>query len=173
MSEVPHYKDYFWKKGKPVGRQIVPSDSAISYKIVTDPYKKRFSIEKYTDGSFHLIVYDSYLFDFRHLSGGADSGWQREVFLETETEVHSVIRSIEERIILKEKATFNGRNCMECSFYSPHGLEIGKQKMYYKSLGESFNGVILYDLENKPVMTKKYEVDEATGEFTTLLSEVC
>ena len=43
--------------------------------------------------------------------------------------------------------------------------------MYYRRFHDSFDGVILYDIEERPVMMKTYEVDPLTGEFTNLLAE--
>ena len=64
-----YYSDYYWKDGKPYGKdEINPNQSPFAYKIVQDPYFKRFSIEKYRQEHFEKNVYDSILLDFRHLS---------------------------------------------------------------------------------------------------------
>ena len=55
--------------GKPYGRDIIdPTVASTSYKIVSDPYFRRFSVEKYQFLQFEKVVYDSYLLDFRHLT---------------------------------------------------------------------------------------------------------
>lgn len=164
MTEIPHFEDYYWKDGKPVGIKKTSSDAPTTFRIITDPYKKRFSIEKYALGKCHEVIYDSNLFDFRHLKSGADAAWQRECIEEKEDSILSYIRNMDERIILKEEAFFSGTVCHSCKIYSPHGVLIALQRMLK-------DRVILQDILEHPVLIKHYELD-ASGEFTTLLNEV-
>jgi hypothetical protein len=55
--------------------------------------------------------------------------------------------------------------------HSIHGLLLATQRLYYQALQDPFDGVVLYDLENRPVMMKSYQTDPMTGEFTVLLQE--
>lgn len=167
-----YFRDYYWKAGKPYGREIVdPASLAVSYKIVVDPYYKRFSIEKYHTGHFEKVVYDSLLLDFRHLTQEHQLAWQRELLSEDMHETVCLLRNQEDRVILKETLFFEGDYCRSCQTSSVHGLPLAIHRMYYKSLQDAFDGLILYDLEERPVMMKVYETDALTGEFTTLLSE--
>lgn len=171
MNETPHYQDYFWAKGKPVGLRQVPKNSPASFRVLSDPYGKRFTIESYTQGKFQEVVYDSNLFDFRLLKKEEDNAWQREILEETPDFVRSLIRNMEERIILIEEAFFEGNVCRFCSFSSPHGIKMAKQNILLQSLGDPFNGVMLIDLLKHPILIKEYEVDEKEGEFTRLIKE--
>lgn len=169
MTQIPHFEDYFWKDGKPCGTKKTSADAPLSYRIITDPYKKRFSVEKYSLGKCQEIIYDSNLFDFRHLKAGADAAWQRECIEETEERSLSYIRNMDERIILKEEAFFSGSFCHSCKIYSPHGILIAIQKIVHNG---SWNGVMLEDILGHPILIKHYELDPSSGEFTTLLKEV-
>jgi hypothetical protein len=171
VTQIPHFEDYFWKDGKPVGIRKTPPE-AISFRIITDPYKKRFSVEKYSLEKCQEVIYDSNLFDFRHLKNGADAAWQRECIEEKEEQDLSYIRNMDERIILKEEAFFSGNFCRSCKIYSPHGVLIAIQKILHRSQGDPFNGVILQDILEHPILVKHYELDESSGEFTTLLKEI-
>ena len=44
-------------------------------------------------------------------------------------------------------------------------------RMYYTHLGDPFNGVILFDAIDKPVMFKRYEFDNETCQFSNLMEE--
>lgn len=169
---IHHYEGYYWKMGKPYGKNIVDAnESNISYKIVPDPYFRRFSVEKYIHGRFDKIIYDSYLLDFRHLKPIDQMAWQKESLEETENSARSLLRNGDDRAILIENYQFEKNLCRSCIVYSIHGLQLATNRMYYKSLKDPFNGVVVYDLENRPVMMKTYEVDDSTGEFTNLLVE--
>ncbi len=50
-------------------------------------------------------------------------------------------------------------------------MPLAVHRLYYRQLLDAFDGVILYDIEERPVMMKIYETDPLTGEFTNLLSE--
>jgi hypothetical protein len=168
---IKHYQDYYWKMGKPVGRGVVDPNASTSYKIIVDPYFKRFSVEKYRTGQLDKVVYDSYLFDFRHLKPREQAAWQRETIQEDENTMTSLLRNIDDRAILIEEQTFEKGQCRSCTIKSIHGLPVSVHKMYYKALNDPFNGVVLYDLEERPIMKKTYETDPETGEFTEVISE--
>jgi hypothetical protein len=165
------YQDYYWKGGKPQGKILTNEIIPCSYKIVTDPYGKRYSIEKYSFGKFEKIVYDSILLDFRHLNPIHQNAWQREQLNEGLNQVHCLLRNQEDRAILFETHHFKGVDCIACEIRSIHGLLLAVQKVYYKNKQDGFDGVVLFDLENKPVMMKTYQTDPESGEFTSLLSE--
>ena len=164
-----HFRDYYWKKGKPYGIQVVNAkDQQVSYKIVTDPYFKRFSIEKYHFESFDKIIYDSLLLDFRRLTLKDQNAWEREIVQEDNDKQHCLLRNEEGRAVLIEILTFSNDKCIACETKSIHGITLSKHCMYNS---KSFNGVILYDSNERPVMQKSYETDPETGEFTNLLEE--
>lgn len=166
---ISHYHDYFWKMGKPIGKiNVDPFQSPLSYKIVPDPYHRRYSIEKYSFGRFDKTVYDSYLLDFRHLKSIDQMAWQKENLGDTEG---NLLRNQDDRVVLKETYFFEQNLCRSCKIFSIHGIFIATSRMYYEILQDPFNGVIFFDLENRPVMKKIYQVDEDSGTFTELLSE--
>jgi hypothetical protein len=167
-----HFQDYYWKEGKPYGRKAVePCLAACSYKIVVDPYYKRFSIEKYNYAHFDRVIYDSYLLDFRHLTLKDQMAWQREVVREDKDSSVCLLRNQDDRAILTETLLFEDEQCRECTTRSVHGITLCVHRMYYRSLKDRFDGVVLYDNEERPVMLKMYETDPLTGEFTNLLFE--
>ena len=167
-----HYRDYFWKEGLPIG--IGPSPEAppgISYKLPSDPYHKRVSIEKYRDGAFAGVVYDSALFNFRHLNTANQMSWQKAIVEESLEQAVCHIRDQDDRLILIEEYRFEENLCRECRAYSATRLLLSIQKMLYVELHDSFNGLILYDTNEHPVMSKKYVWDKAACAFSTLLEE--
>lgn len=168
---IKFFRDYFWKKGKPYGRELAEPGNGIAYKIVTDAYGKRYSIEKYQNGKFDRVVYDSLLLDFRHLTPADQMAWQKEVLFEDETVAKCLLRNQEDRAILLETHCFDNQRCRSCQISSIHGLPLSLHRMYYQALHDPFDGVVLYDLENRPVMLKTYQTDLQTGEFSLLLSE--
>lgn len=168
---IEHYQDYFWKMGKPYGQHPTDQRASVSYKIITDPYHKRYSIEKYQQGLFKKIIYDSILLDFRHLNPIDQVAWQKELMKEEEQFAMYLLRNQDDRAILIERQSFEKNWCRSCFIYSAQGILISKHRMYYQAFGDAFNGVILFDSEDHPVMTKTYQIDLETGEFTTLLSE--
>ncbi len=169
-SELPLYLDYYWKNGKPVGTGYGSTEAEQSFKVIRDPYGKRYSVEKYSFGKFIEIVYDSSLFDFRHLKTEETSAWQRENLEELPDLTRALIRSMDERIILREESHFKDGICHACKIFSPHGVYIGTQNILRTSAGDPFNGVILHDCANRPVVIKKYGIDEFDN-FTELLGE--
>lgn len=167
-----HYTDYFWKDGTPCGygplEALTQQDS---YKIVSDPYYKRISIEKYLLGKFSEILYDSHFLDFRHLKKPEQTAWQKIPISETDECVICLIRNQDDRVLYTETHLFVNGLCRECQVKTPQGILISTHRMYYKSLGDNFDGVILYDTLDHPVMLKRYEFDEKLNQFTTLLEE--
>jgi hypothetical protein len=168
---MKYYRDYYWKKGKPYGHEVATTTNGKTYKIVTDAYGKRFSIEQYQEGLFDKTIYDSLLLDFRHLNPVNQMAWQKEVIAENEQTVTCLLRNQDDRAILLETHYFDNKRCRSCKISSIHGLPLSTHRMYYQSLQDPFNGVVLYDLENRPVMVKTYQTDSETDEFTILLSE--
>lgn len=169
---LTHYQNYYWKQAKPYGLIAVnPLESSYSYKIVIDPYYKRFSIEKYQAGHFVGIIYDSLLFDFRRLKAVDQTAWQKEVLSEESNTLTCLLRDHEDRAILIETHHLDPPFCRSCTLQSIHGVLLSTHYMYYQKLGDPFNGVVLYDAEDRPIMMKTYQMDPQTDEFTTLLTE--
>lgn len=166
-----HFCDYYWKAGKPYGRDKVNFDQPASYKIIADPYYKRICVEKYAYGKFTGIVYDSLLLDFRHLQSPDHLAWQREILKEEKDKTVCLLRNQDDRVIFLESLYFEGHLCRSCILHSVHGVHLSTHSMYYESLQDSFNGVILYDIEKRPVMKKSYTVNTFTGEFEELILE--
>jgi hypothetical protein len=172
-----HFENYYWKMGKPYGKGTTDSSAETSYKIIVDPYFKRFSIEKYRYGTFEVILYDSLLLDFRHLKPINQNAWDRIELtdaLET-TPAHlkkSLIKNQDDRIILKEEHFYEKERSKSCRLYSIHGILLSTHRLYYTDLGDSFNGVILFDVEERPVMMKRYEFNSERQDFTDLIEEV-
>lgn len=167
-----HFADYYWKNGRPKGTTPLakPQEHENSFKIIVDPYFKRFSIEKYVFGKFSAISYDSIFLDFRKLSPQEQLAWQRETISEENGKMTCLIRNIEDRIILIEELEFTNLLCKNCRIFSPHHVHLSTHRMYYKLLGDPFNGVSLHDSQGKPCMYKKYEANEQ-GEFGEVLEE--
>lgn len=166
-----HYCDYKWKNGIPWGVNPCNDNCGIAYKIIADPYYKRISIEKYKDNKFEAILYDSALFDFRHLKPMHQSRWQKETIEENEQFILSEIRNEEDRLILMEKYSFEKGRCIKCVTHSPHGILISTQKIMYEEFGDAYNGVLLFDSHDHLVLEKRYAIDETSKEFSELLSE--
>ena len=171
ISLSKHYSDYFWKDGKPQGIGTTSSLSNVTYKIIADPYYKRISIEKYIDGSFKSLVYDSALFDFRDLKPDRQTAWQKITISETKNTMVCHLRNQDDRLVVIEEYFFEHSLCRECKAYSPQRILLSIQKMHYKALNDSFNGVLLYDANEHPVLYKHYEIDSSGQEFAQLLEE--
>lgn len=169
---IKHFRNYYWKNGKPYGIDVVdPKQADLSYKIVVDPYYKRFSIERYQRQQFEKIVYDSALLDFRHLKPIDQMAWERELIEDMPNQTKYLLRNQEDRAILIETLLFENGRCRYCQLSSIHGIFLSTHKLCYTALQDAFNGVILFDAENRPVLLKKYEMDPITEEFTTLIQE--
>lgn len=158
MESLPLFQNYYWKNGKPI--PFLKGNASDGFKVISDPYKKRYSIEKYSQEKPPEIIYDSYLFDFRHLALQETDAWHREPLDDS----RSLIRNIDDRIIMIEEAFFEESTCTSCHFFSPHGILVAIQKIYP-------NHVILSDITGRPILEKHYETDES-GTFTSLLLEI-
>lgn len=166
-----HYKQYFWKEGIPIGcGSCDPAQSEESFKVIADPYKKRISIEKYRHQIFECLVYDSALLNFKDLKKPEQAAWQIST-----TCINGLsqgwLRNQDDRLIAIETYMFTGNLCRECKVHSPHGIFISTHRMYYKHLGDPFDGVILYDTHEKPVMFKCYVFDPQTDQYSDLIEE--
>lgn len=174
------FRDYIWKNGKPQGIRVVDPQSladcsvdlGITYKIIADPYYKRISIEKYCDHRFIGAVYDSAIFDFRHLKQAEQNAWHKISVSGDSQHNVSHIRNQDDRLILIEEYHFENQYCRECCTTSPHGVVLSRQKILYEHLGDPFNGVILYDSNEHVVMYKKYSVNTLDYTFNELLEDV-
>ncbi|MEC7839614.1 MAG: hypothetical protein VX777_06210 [Chlamydiota bacterium] len=169
-----YYRDYYWKQGKPKGIDVLTEEkisTCESYKIVVDPYFKRYTIEKYSKGIFSDICYDSALFDFRRLKPVDQNAWQKETVNESDNEIICLIRNQDDRVIVKERYIFENGLCRSCETIYPSGYLISTQRIYYKKLGDESNKVVLYDRLEHPILIKVYDADETTGEFSELLNE--
>ena len=170
---MPHFKDYKWKRGLPFGVNPCPENSLSgkTFKVVSDPYYKRNSVEEYQDGNFVRCIYDSAIFDFRQLRQGEQPVWQKTLIKETSDTAVCHIRNQDDRLVLIEEYAFVKDVCRECRASSPQGVLISVQKILLKSFDDPVNGVTLFDANHKPVMSKTYAIDESTQEFTDLLEE--
>lgn len=166
-----HYRDYFWKEGIPygIGHIEEPSNENETYKIVMDPYRKHISIEKYIKNCFESIIYDSLFLNFRHLKNEDHRAWKKETVSETPEKVICYLSDQDDRLVFKEIYFFNNDLCTECHVASFHNIPISRQRMYYKTYGDPFDGVILFDQNNHPIVFKKYAFDEELREFTDLI----
>lgn len=166
-----HFENYRWKDGKPVGTgKTDKEEAAVSYKIVSDPYQKRFSIEKYHFSHFEKIIYDSLFFDFRHLHEREQAAWEKERIDEKDHSITHLLRNNEGRAILLESLFFLEGRCRVCEIKSASGILLATHQVCYEDL-DGFNGVILFDIEKRPILKKTYSVDPITKEFTELLFE--
>ena len=162
------YEDYYWSHGIPRGvGKCGAALPALHYKIVSDPYRKRISIERFTQNAFHAVVYDSALFDFRDLAPERQASWQKLSLGDHQ----ALIRDHDDRTILFEDYTFTGGRCSFCKARSPHGPSVSEQMICYRASGDSFDGVVLWDSNRHPVILKKYKIDESSGEFSELIEE--
>lgn len=171
---VQHYSDYIWNNGLPQGTKSTSENifkQEIYYKIPSDPYHKRVVIEKYIENHFSDVIYDSALFDFRHLKQGDQLAWQKTPIHETHNTAICHIRNQDDRLILMEEYRFEKELCRECRAFSPLGVLVSIQKIFYVALNDPFNGVVLFDSNDHIVMSKHYEFDEETKTFSQLLSE--
>jgi hypothetical protein len=167
-----YYRDYVWKEGIPYGIEAIEPKAPLTYKIAMDPYRKRIAIEKYRNGTFESIVYDSALLDFRHLKPAEQTAWQKVIISENEQKVVAAIYNQDDRLILFETYLFEKKFCRSCLSTSGHGINLSCQKMFYQTLGDSFNGVILFDINEHPATFKRYKEDGDSGEFGELSEEI-
>jgi hypothetical protein len=166
--EVKHYySDYYWEEGRPHGRGPHSDPEGLHFKIVTDPYFKWITVEKYQGDLFDGIVYDSKIFDFRNLKLINQTAWEKVSC----GQERCLIRNQDDRIILFEEYVFEGNWCRQCRTTSVHGIPISLQKIYYTELGDPVNGVALFDNHNHVVMYKLYDTDPQSGEFQNVVRE--
>lgn len=138
------YNDYVWVKGKPRGKGV-----GSTYKIIQDPYGKRFSIERFQNDAFQDIVYDSNIFDFRTLISKVESSWQKIPKGES-----SLIRDHDDRTIAQEFYAFENDLCTECRIHYPEGPLVAIQRMFYKN--EKLSAMVLFDILERPAGLKIY-----------------
>jgi hypothetical protein len=165
------YQDYFWKEGIPYGIHPTTLEDSESYTIAMDPYRKRISVEKYLQGEFNRVIYDSAFINFRKLQPMHQTAWQKSTIKKEKNREVCLIRDQDNRIVLIETYHFKDNFCLECQIESPHGFFLATQKMFFEELNDHFNGVILFDANHHPVMGKSYEIDKKTGLFTNVLTE--
>lgn len=166
-----HYRDYVWKEGIPYGIGATNDCKGMTYKIAMDPYRKRIAIERYENNVFCSVVYDSALLDFRHLKPAEQTAWQKVILSENSEKIVAAIYNQDDRLALIETYSFEGKFCRKCVSTSSHGIVLSHQKIFYQVLGDAFNGVLLQDINQHPVMFKRYESD-SEGEFTELIEEI-
>lgn len=167
-----HFKDYLWEEGIPKG--LIPTSpikNEMTYKIVMDPYRKHISIEKYQGEMFLDTTYDSRLLDFRDIKRGEQLAWQKIPIEENISRSVCLIRNQDDRIVCKEIYAFTQNRCRKCEGFSPQNIPLSTQYLFYKDLGDPFNGVILVDAEHKCVLVKEYALDAETHEFSELIKE--
>ncbi len=167
-----YYRDYIWKEGIPYGIDSIEKSAPLTYKIAMDPYRKRIAIEKYAQGEFKGIIYDSAFLDFRHLKPAEQTAWQKCILFEDDRSTVAAIYNQDDRLILIEKYFFENGFCRSCTATSGHGIPLSLQKMFYTVLGDSTDGVLLLDMNDHPIMFKRYATDEITGEFSEVLEEI-
>lgn len=167
-----YFRSYYWDNGRPRGMDVVMSPEGTTYKVVVDPYYKRYTLERYDGEKFVDIIYDSALYDFRWLKPQEQAAWHKETIEETEDQSTCLIRNQDDRVIAVERYSFELGLCRCCEISYPSGQIIATQHIRYTKLGEEEDTVTLMDRLGNPVVIKTYEADEATGEFTNMLSEV-
>ena len=157
--------DYYWHEGipKPIG-------DGKRYRVVSDPYHKWITIEKYRGDHLVEVVYDSHLLDFRSLKPLQQVGWRKEMIIESPNLVKQWLFNEDDRAILIEEMFYERGNCRKCRVLYPCGRLLTEHHLYYKSLKDPFNGVVLNDANAHPVMMRAYK-DFVDGEWTELLQE--
>jgi hypothetical protein len=161
------YKDYFWRRGSPVGVGEIDAQG-IAYKIVHDPYKRRVSVEQYRNGAFEKVVYDSHFLKFSKLRPEEHTAWEKVVVKQTNEETICHLRDQDDRLVLIEIHKTEQRICL---MYSPHGLLLSRQHIFYQKLGDPFDGVVLLDSNGHTVLVKKYLVEEGGDLFEKCIEE--
>ena len=159
--------DYSWKDGRPILHRTLkdPLNQGLCFKLISDPYHKHITVEKYKNGLYNSTVYDSKILDFRKLKPVDQTGWSQESI-----DQKVLIRDIDDRVVHIEHHEFEETFCRTCKIYSPQNWLASIHRLYYKKLGDLFNGVVLFDSNEKPVLVKKYAVNEK-NEFTELKLE--
>lgn len=116
-----HYQNYLWQDGMPCGLSPTAPEG-MTYKVISDPYHKRISIERYLEGQFLEVIYDSTLFDFRHLRPELQTAWQKTVVSETAEKIISQIRNQDDRLILVEEYLFDNEDVGNAARALPKGF---------------------------------------------------
>lgn len=168
-----HFADYYWRQGLPQGRGVVAVTADLSYKIIADPYHKHISIEKYLNGFFAAVVYDSALLDYRHLEPHAFSAWERTLYRENKEEeaIVYMLRDNNDRLRYFETNRFCGLLCRQCLIHTPQGILLARHELFYELFADGYNGVELYDSNDHLVLRKKYAFNQASQSFAELLEE--
>lgn len=166
-----YYRNYYWDHGRPRGEEVVEAAASEAFRIVVDPYYKRYTIERYKEGLFSAIVYDSALYDFRWLKPQEQVAWRKEVVSEDKERMCCLIRNQDERVIALESYSFQEGLCRSCKIYYPGGALLAEQRICYTKLGDDDNSVTLNDSLGRPIVVKRYHADEESGEFTELVDE--
>ncbi|MCH9609664.1 MAG: hypothetical protein S4CHLAM45_00530 [Chlamydiales bacterium] len=159
------YADYYWRNGTPYG-----IGEGKTYRIVSDPYRKWISIEKYRGTHLIEVVYDSHLLDFRLLKPLNQLGWRKEPIIESNQLVKQWIFNEDDRAILIEEMLYEKGYCRRCRTLYPCGRLLSEHLLSYKALSDSFNGMTLYDANAHPVMQRIYD-DFQHGEWIDLQEE--
>ena len=151
-----HYLNYYWDQGIPKGTDPVDPAVPISYRITSDPYRKRITIEKYHHNQFYSIVYDSNLFDFRKLSPAIQESWERVSLSESEDQLTCLIKDENDLAVCIEVHTYEKGMCTLCEYKTASNqFLIATQKLYYQKEGHPKDVGILYDMEGKIVFEKE------------------
>ncbi len=169
-----YFSDYYWKNGKPTGRGVVstPDSETYCYKIVSDPYFKRISLERYKNGIWDSVLYDSLLLDFRKLNERDQLAWQKEILSEEQDHAVCLIRDQDDRVVFLEKHLISEKMPVSCEIFSPQGTHLANQKINYCFRGDAFNGVTLSDPNGRIILKKIYAFDEHSLQFAELLEEI-
>lgn len=167
-----YYRDYIWKGGLPYGVTPTLEPAGTTYKVLSDPYHRQVFVEQYRDGKFHALIYDSRLLNFRKLNPQNQMAWEREIISETEDTMVAELRNQDDQLIIIEKMKYENGLCKSCTLLSSHGILLSEHRMTYKHLGDAFDGVTLYDSNERQVMIKKYVYDEEACQFSDILAEI-
>lgn len=168
---LKYYTDYCWDEGIPCGRSPIDNPVGQTYKIVMDPYRRYIAIEQYIGDRFQKVIYDSTLLNFRSLKIPSQTSWQKETMSDSPDKTVCLIRNQDDRAVYIETYRFEKNLCRECAVASIHGIPLSIHRMFYKAFGDPINGVVLFDMNEHPVMYKLYNTESATGEFSELLLE--
>lgn len=143
-----YFGDYYWQDGEPKGLGKCEETASRAYRIVQDPYRKRLSVELYSEGSFQQVLYDSGVFDFRDLKPERQTAWKKEPFGEQK----ALIRNEHDRVILLEDYGAKDSRPGCCMICSPTGLTVAKQEI--RGEGSESEIIVLLDPQRKPVFIR-------------------
>lgn len=173
MQEKIYFREYFWDKGRPFGRGgCTPKEAPISYKIVHDPYYKRICLEKYVWGLFQESIYDSFLLDFRSFRQGKEpAAWEKQLVQDTGEQLRFIVKDEDDRVRFFENHTLESGRTVKGEIFSVHGIFLCAHRLFWMSKGDSWNGLQIWDREERLVLTKIYNVSPDTGDFADLIAE--